>query len=549
MTQADERSLIPRRVLFGNPDKALPTLSPDGTQIAFLAPADGVMNVWVGPAGTLSAARPVTSEEDRGIEDFYWAYTNRHILYRLDELGDDNWHVYAVDLDTGMVTDLTPIDGVQAGIGTRSISPGAGAFSPGRPNDIAVAMNDQRPQFHDVYLVDLTTGNRRLVQEASEEMQCFMLDDRYEVRFALRSTVDGGAEELIRTEDGGWELFRKVAMEDVLTYRYYGFDRTRSVRYMQDSGGRDTVAVVATDLATGESEVIAEDPSADVKDAIVHPSEKNVQAVAFAYERTEWKILDDSIRPDMEYLSNLADGEIEIVSRSADGDRWIVAYRTDTGPVLFYLYDEEHRSADLLFADRDDLEGHRFAEMHSSVIKSRDGLDMVSYYSLPPGSVPDDHDRPTSPLPMVVVVHGGPYSRDVWGFMPTHQLLANRGYAVLSVNFRGSVGFGKEFLNAANLEWGGKMQDDLITDGSGVYSGHIRLRCRSLGYIQPRHIGGATSTVFPGNHRRTHPEGRRSPDTKWQEILVGAVAVNSRRQYQDSAFGRPGRSRRQDNQV
>ena len=195
---------------------------------------------------------------------------------------------------------------------------------------------------------------------------------------------------------------------------------------------------------------------------LVHPSERNIQAVSFAYERTVWQVIDDSVAQDLEYLSGVADGELDVVSRCLDDSKWIVGYQTDIGPALYYLYDKKHRRADFLFEDRDDLRGPGLARMHSAVTSSRDELELVSYYTLPPGSTPDGRDRPDKPLPMVLVVHGGPYARDIWGFNPVHQLLANRGYAVLSVNFRGSVGFGKKFLNASNLEWGGKMQDDLI---------------------------------------------------------------------------------------
>ena len=195
---------------------------------------------------------------------------------------------------------------------------------------------------------------------------------------------------------------------------------------------------------------------------MIHPTEKNIQAVAFTYERKNWQIIDESIAEDLSYLSTVAEGDVEVVSRTLDDMYWIVAYTMDNGPVQYYRYDREAQKAEFLFTHRKALEGLALAKMHTKVIKSRDGRDLVSYYTLPVGSDSDGDGYPNVPLPMVLYVHGGPWSRDNWGYNPIHQWLANRGYAVMSVNFRGSTGFGKAFINAGNLEWGGKMHDDLI---------------------------------------------------------------------------------------
>jgi dipeptidyl aminopeptidase/acylaminoacyl peptidase len=195
---------------------------------------------------------------------------------------------------------------------------------------------------------------------------------------------------------------------------------------------------------------------------MIHPTEKNIQAVAFTYERKHWQIIDESIADDLAYLSTVAEGEVEVVSRTLDDRYWMVVYVMDDGPVQYYLYDREVQKAEFLFTYRKALEGLALAKMHTMVIKSRDGRDLVSYYTLPVGSDSDGDGYPDEPLPMVLYVHGGPWSRDNWDYNPVHQWLANRGYAVMSVNFRGSTGFGKAFINAGNLEWGGKMHDDLI---------------------------------------------------------------------------------------
>ncbi len=443
-------SLIPREVLFGNPDKALATLSPDGSRISYLAPVNGVLNVWVGPADDPTAAQPVTADRDRGIRFYVWAYTNDHILYIQDKDGDENWHLYSVDLNTNQTKDLTPIEGVQAQI--RQVSHKS-------PQKIIVGLNDRNPQFHDLYLINIATGERWLIQR-NDRFIGFVTDDDYNIRFAMRMTPDGGSEILKPTGDDSWELFSTIAMEDLLTTTPVGFDKTGKLLYMIDSRDRNTAALTVIDLKTGGQTLLAEDSQADVSGVMVHPLKKTVQAVSFTRERKRWQILDDSITADMATLRKIADGDIEVISRTLDDRHWIVAYEMDNGPIRYYHYQRPKKKAQFLFTNRKALEGLPLAAMHPVTIKSRDGLDLVSYYTLPAAFV--NAPQPDAPLPMVLLVHGGPWGRDTWGYDPLHQMLANRGYAVLSVNFRGSTGFGKAFINAGNYEWAAKMHDDLV---------------------------------------------------------------------------------------
>ncbi|MFC1848013.1 alpha/beta fold hydrolase [Chloroflexota bacterium] len=448
----DTASLIPRELLFGNPDKVSVQLSPDGARISYLAPVDGVLNVWVGPVDDPAAAEPVTYDTDRGIGGYLWAYTNEHILYVQDEAGDENWRVYSVNLTTDETTDLTPLEGVQARIE---------AVSQKFPKEMLIALNDRVPQLHDIYRVNIDTGERSLILE-NEGFLGFVTDDDYNIRLAARMTISGGMEYLSRTEEGGWEPFMEVAMEDMLTTSAVGFDKTGRVLYLIDSRDRNTAALVSLDLDTGELTLIGEDPWADISSAMVHPTEKTVQAIAFTYERKHWQILDESISEDLAYLGTVADGDAEVTSRTLDDKYWMVAYVMDDGPVRYYRYDREAQEAQFLFTHQSELEGWSLARMHPVIIESRDGLNLVSYYTLPVGSDSDSDARPDEPLPTVLYVHGGPWGRDVWGYNSVHQWLANRGYTVLSVNFRASTGFGKAFINSGNKEWGGKMHDDLI---------------------------------------------------------------------------------------
>lgn len=446
--------LIPRRAFFGNPEKARARLSPDGKRLAFIAPVEGVLNVWVSEDDRPERARPVTFDKHRGIVNFFWAYTSRHILYTQDKNGDEDDHVYCIDLASGDVKDLTPIPKIAAEIEN---------VSERFPEEIVVGINDRgERQYHDLYRVNILTGQRTLLQE-NPGLAGFLTDDDYRVRFAVNITPQAGKELLRPAGEGRWEPYLSVDPLDAMTTHFVGFDKTGGKLYLLDSRQRDTAALTVLDLATGRHQTLAEDPRADLSGVLVHPTEKTVQAVSFTYTRTEWKVLDPALEADFDYLRTVADGEIQITGRTLDDRRWTVAYLMDNGPVRFYLYDRQpQRQARFLFTSNPALEKLPLARMHPVVIPARDGLKLVSYLTLPPWTDPDGDGRPSAPLPMILNVHGGPWARDEWGYDPEHQLLANRGYAVLSVNYRGSTGFGKHFLNAAQREWAGKMHDDLI---------------------------------------------------------------------------------------
>lgn len=444
--------LIPRTVLFGNPERASVRLSPDGRQISYLAPRDGVLNVWVAPVEEPDKARAVTDDRERGVRSYTWAYTSRHILYIQDKGGDENWRIYGVDVASGVTQDLTPMDGVHAMIVE---------MSPHFPQEALIGLNERNSQLHDIYRLDIESGALTLVEE-NPGFAGYITDRAFQVRFAQRMTPDGGSQILKRDDTGEWQPYMNVDMEDTLTTNHIDFDQSGRVAYMMDSRGRDTAALVALDTETGESRVIAEDSRADMSDTLIHPTERTLQAVAFTYERKEWQVLDPAIQADLAYLATVTDGEIYIVSRTLADDAWIVSYEVSDGPLRYYYYDRATGQATFLFTNQPALEGHTLAPMHPVVIPARDGLRLVSYYTLPPGSATQDPTRPDQPLPMVLYVHGGPWARDEWGYNPVHQWLANRGYAVLSVNFRSSTGFGKDFLNAGNLAWGKEAHDDLL---------------------------------------------------------------------------------------
>ena len=444
--------LIPRKAFFGNPERATARLSHDGKWLSYRAPVNGVMNVWVAPADDLSKSKAVTKDTHRGIQGYSWAYTNRHLLYTQDKDGDEDNHVYCVDLDSGEIRDLTPIEKIRGEVAEVSEK---------FPSQILVGINDRDQRyFHDLYLVDITTGDRKLVQQ-NPGFAGFMTDDDFNVRFGVTYTPDASIVYL-KPDGNDWKPWMKVGPADALTTQLVGFDKSNKKTYLLDSRNRNTAALKLLDLESEKEEILAWNDRADLSGALIHPTEKTVQAVSFNYTRPEWQILDESIRGDLDYLKTVSDGEIQVTSRTQDDSRWTVAYLVDNGPAKFYLYERTKKQAKFLFSSNPEMEKLPLAKMHPVIIPSRDGLNLVSYLTLPRDYDSNATGRPSEPLPMVLNVHGGPWARDDWGFDPEHQLLANRGYAVLSVNYRGSTGFGKDFLNAANKEWAGKMHDDLI---------------------------------------------------------------------------------------
>jgi len=452
-TDQKEAPLIPREVFFGNPDKASVQLSPDGKQISYLAPVAGVLNVWVGPADKPADAKPVTDDTHRGIRSYFWAQNSGQVLYIQDKGGDENWHLYSVNLADNKTIDLTPFDGVQARVQQVSHE---------HPDEILVAINNRDPQYHDIHRVNVITGESSLVQENKDGYVGFLTENDMRVHFAVKTTDDGGTEVHRRTGDDSWSLLLSIPAEDSLTTSPLMLDESGKGLYMIDSRGRDTAALTRLDIHTGESKVLAMDKQADIAGIVAHPTKNIVQAVQSNHTRRRWNVLDDSIKKDFEVLGRAAEGDFNIVSRTQDDAQWIVAYTMDTGPVRYYRYDRAARKAEFLFTNRPALEKLTLAKMHPRVVTTRDGLEMVCYYTLPTQADADDDGKPDKPLPTVMLIHGGPWARDSWGYHPYHQWLANRGYAVMSVNYRGSTGFGKSFINAGNFEWAGKMHDDLI---------------------------------------------------------------------------------------
>ncbi len=443
--------LIPRRVIFGNPERVYPVLSPDGSKIAFSAPLDGVMNIWIAPADDIAQAKPITSDKQRPIMKYWWAPNGTHLLYMQDQAGNENYHLYAVDLATGATRDLTPYKDITAYVFADSYE---------RPDELLIGINNRDKRWHDAWLVNVVTGAAKLVQK-NDGFSEFRADNDLNIRLAAKPRPDGG-EEYLKLDDGEWKPFLSVPGDDALTTKPKFVTKDGKSVVMLDSRGRDKSALVRVDLRTGKSTLIAEPADADISEIIYDPVSTEVLAYASEYDRLNWTPLDDEVKADIAFLSRVIKGRWWVMSQSKDNDLWTLWIDEAGEPVKSGLYDRRERSLKILFSARPNLVGAPLPKMHARVIEARDGLKLVSYLTLPKQSDPDGNGVPEKPLPMVLMVHGGPWYRDSFAYNPPAAWLANRGYAVLSVNFRGSTGLGKAFVNAGDREWGGKMQDDLL---------------------------------------------------------------------------------------
>ena len=448
--------LIPRSVLFGNPERISPNISPDGTRMAWIAPREGVLNVWVAPiraAGApegsgvdWDAAAVVTDDRDRGIRAYTWAKDGRHLLYVQDSGGDENWRLYDVDLETMERRDLTPFEGVQVRlIATRK----------SHRDEILVGINRDNPQLHDVYRLDLKTGE--LVKEIENPGYAgWLADEDMVIRGAISPLPDGGYDLLVRDgADSPWRTLLTVPADDAPASHPMAFTGDGKALVATSSLGVDTGRLTRIDLASGDSQVLLEDPEADVTGALLHPDTREPQIGVVLKDRADYHVLDPQVEPDYRAIRALNPGDPGFAGRDEADATWLVNFTDDVGPAQYFAYDRASRTGTFLFTSRPELADYELAHMEPFSFEARDGLTVHGYVTFPPGGG-------RTGLPAVLNVHGGPQARDTWGFDPEAQWLANRGYLCIQVNYRGSTGYGKAFVSAGDREWGGKMHDDLL---------------------------------------------------------------------------------------
>jgi dipeptidyl aminopeptidase/acylaminoacyl peptidase len=451
--------MIDREVLFGDPQIASGQLSPDGSHISFLKPYKNILNIWVkGTNEPFAAARPVTADTTRPVRGYFWSKDGAFILYIQDKGGDENWHIYAVDprakLEAGQdvppARDLTPYEGVAATIYALPMN---------MPGVIFVGLNDRDQRYHDAYKLDIATGERTLVKRNDDEISSWIFDLEGNLRLASKQTADGGTE-ILRVEPDTMVVVYSCSKDETVDPIRFHKDGTRI--YMASDKGADVnfQRLVLFDPATGKEELIEADPENQVDFGGAEFSHKTDELVATYYvgDRLRVYFRDKEWEKDYKRLQKqLPDGDIYRASTTNDDAVWLVGVTSDVDPGASYIYTRATGKAEFLYRPYPDLPSKDLAPVKPIVYKSRDGLDIHGYLTVPKGLKEKN-------LPVLCMVHGGPWSRDEWGYDPYSQFFANRGYAVFQMNFRGSAGYGKAFLNAGNKQWGDAMQND-ITDG------------------------------------------------------------------------------------
>ncbi len=457
--------LIPREVLLGLPEVTNPKISPDGRKIAYLKRTDDVLNIWLKDE---KGERQLTFEKERSIVNYIWAENSRHIIYMKDYDGDENWHIYRIDTLTGKIKDLTPFEGVQASI-LRA--------HPSKPDEILIQMNKRDPSVHDVYRLNLQTGEMNLEMENPGNLMTalglhgWVTDRNLKIR-AGHFICDDGSVELRILEKGEWKPVLKWSPEESL-FSTCIEALSEDEFYILDAINSPTYRISVLNVKTGEKKEVISDPDYDCTWwMLFHPYTDELLAVCIYKEKANWVAVSEKVKEDIEFLNNELKGDYAIISQNTDNNIWVIEFTKDDTPTEFYLYRRDNKKLEFLFSTQPELKKYTLSNKMPVFIRTRDGYKMLCYLTFPEG-------LPRKNLPMVLKVHGGPWSRDFWRFDPVVQWLANRGYLCLQVNFRGSMGFGKEFLNAGDREWGGKMQDDLVDSVKW---------CIENGYADPERI-------------------------------------------------------------
>lgn len=442
--------LIPKSVLFGNPEKTYPALSPDGIYLAYCAPYEGVMNIWSKTVGQ-EDDRVLTHENKRGIYSFYWAPNGNQLFYLQDQNGDENYQVYIVECATGTVKNYPLFSGAKSTILK---------IDKEYPHEILIESNKENSKFFDVYHLDLITGNLKQVAKNPGTFTHWLVGKDLQVLGALQTNNDGSQDIFVRTtHNEPWRNVLSVTFEDTLVDELHsgllGFNKDNSILYLNTSLGANTRCLQALDIKTGERNIIAQDAEYDLSFVIFNNETYEPEVVCFEKERNAYATLNPAVAQDYETIFSICSGDLVAIRRTKDGKKALLGFIFDNKSVEYYAYDFSTKEATFLFCQRPELNKYQLAPMEPVSFIARDGLKMHGYLTCPINAARKN-------LPLVLYVHGGPFDRDSWEYNPTVQLLANRGCACLQINYRGSSGYGKDFLAAGNGEWGGKMQDDLV---------------------------------------------------------------------------------------
>jgi len=452
---AEQPPLVDRQAFFGEVQISGAQISPDGRYISFLKPYKGVRNIWVKKAGEpFSAARPLSADPSRPIRQYFWSRDSRYVLYAQDHAGDENFNIYAID-PAAAPEPATGVPPTRALTDLQKVRVQIYAVPKTKPDILYIGLNDRDPRYHDLYQLRLSTGAKTLLRQNTEQIAGWSFDNAGELRLATRTTPAGDTE-ILRVDPTGFKtIYTCTVLEDCGDT---GFDASNTHAYIiTDKGDLNLSELASLDTATGVTTKIESDPLGKVDFGGLVTSEVDYRILATQYEDARQRIYphDAAFERDYRWLKSKVPGmDIAFGARSADETLWIVTAHDDVEPGAVYLWNRAAGTLDLQYRVREELPRAALSSRQPITYKSSDGLEIPAYLTLPRGLDP-------KALPLVVVPHGGPWARDSFGYDTFAEFLANRGYAVLQPNFRGSTGYGKAFLNAGNGEWGRKMQDDL----------------------------------------------------------------------------------------
>jgi dipeptidyl aminopeptidase/acylaminoacyl peptidase len=486
--------LIDREILFGNPEIARATISPDGKFIAFLKPHKDTLNIWVKRADEPFAnARLLTNEAKRPIRSFFWSRDGKFILFVNDQGGNENFNLYAVNPNE------QPPSGAEVPV-ARNLTNSEKVRTIGynvprtEPDAVYVGMNDRDPAWHDLYKLKISTGERTLVRQNTERLTGWLFDNKDQLRLATRSTKSGDKEILRVDADGKFTKVYSCNLFETCSPIHFNKDNRRVYMISNKGESVDLTRLVLFDIETGKEEPVETDPMSrvDLEDAAFSDVTDELVYTLYVDDRQRFYFKDKTLAADYKFLQQkLPNKEIVFDMATRDEMTWLITAFSDTEPGEKYLFDRKSKKLELQYRTREKLPRQDLAEVKSVRYKSSDGLEIPAYLSLPRGVAPKN-------LPTVILPHGGPWARDRWGFDSLAQFLTNRGYAVLSPNFRGSTGYGKKFVDAGNLQWGDKMQDDLTWGAKYLVSQGIsdpkRIGIMGGSYGGYATLAGVTST-------------------------------------------------------
>lgn len=444
-----EVPLIPLKVLFGNPVRSSVCLSPSGTYVSYCAPYNGVMNIFI---RRKDGMRNFTEErvltrfglQKDAVRSYFWSYDEKKIFFSRDNDGDENTQIFSIDVQTGIVTPITPL-GVKASLVD---------YDEKYSNRMYIAMNKRDPSVFDLHVLNLETNEISLCEECPANGLGWVLDNTQKVRFLFAVTEDGGKQLLIK-EDGTWKPWLVWTREDEKTSGPLFFSADNAYLYCQDSRGRNTSALVKISCISKEITPIAHDDEVDFGQCVFNKRTLELEEVSWIKDRMVQRFFNEEYRRKYEYIASRDTGECYVNSRTLDDRYWIVAFVKDNGPVTYYYYDTQEKVVVNLGDNQPELRNYRLTEVESIKYQSRDGITIHGYISYPT-------EGSRKNMPLVLYVHGGPWVRDTWGYNPTVQFFTNRGYACMQVNYRGSTGYGKKFIDIANKQWSKAMHDDLV---------------------------------------------------------------------------------------